>query len=57
MKTGHFYFGKNQTFLNWLDTENFYQVRPIWKYPAFWKAEMSGFHGLGTIRICGLHLP
>jgi len=19
MKTGHFYFGKNQTFLNWLD--------------------------------------
>jgi len=21
MKTGHFYFGKNQTFLNWLDTD------------------------------------
>lgn len=20
MKTGHFYFGKNQTFLNWLDS-------------------------------------
>ena len=20
MKTGHFYFGKNRTFLNWLDT-------------------------------------
>jgi hypothetical protein len=45
------------TFWQNLSTENFYQVRPIWKYPAFWKAEMSGFHGLGTIRICGLHLP
>jgi hypothetical protein len=45
------------TFWQNLSTEHFNKGRPIWKDSAFCKAEMPGFLGLGTIRICGLHLP
>ena len=51
MKTGHFYFGKNRTFLNWLDKTQGLRCHPKIEMSSLTNLEMScrigqkPFHG------------